>query len=267
MEQEEGEGQRQVGGYGQMGTAAHAQGFEEEKTRGKAAQGRAQGVQRVEQTHADGDLVGAVGGELAEHRQGGSHQGGRQQQDQEGEEGADDGQRHEREGELLVDRRVQGVEQVQGRGNRQGAQADAQFEQGVEFQLVAAGIDETAEQEAAQGQAGHEGAEHRADRVGGVAEDRHEHPGPGDLVDEAGRSGEEKQEVEQRNQEGDARGFHRSSFARVSSSRASCWRSAGSRKSSMRSRKTSRPRSTRMRRSAGDRRGMSRNWAANRSAT
>jgi len=83
-------------------------------------------------------------------------------------------------------------------GQHGAVEANADLEPAIRPDEISQPRRETSKDEAAERQAGHEGRQYRGDRIDRVPEDEPEHAEPDDLIDETGRTGEEKADPDQR---------------------------------------------------------------------
>ena len=150
-----------------------------------------EGVGRVEPADPLPGLAPPDDGEAAEHRQGRPHQGRRRQQQGEGQ--GEPGRREPRVPGNPGQGRAGPLQPGDAGRNQQGRGGYPYLEQAVYPQRIPPSVGEASEPEAAEGEAGHEGGQHRAHRPGADPEHHDQHARPDQLVHEGAGPGNEEQ--------------------------------------------------------------------------
>ena len=166
----------------------------------KGADNGAGGVDGVQQTDASADAILAGDRRLNHQRQGGAHQRGRHDQDDEGDNEANDCDRRQRIRQRWVNRDPGLRQCVEDDRRYESGNADQRFRnaEGRERPRDAGG--QAPGGEAANAETGHEAGEHGAGGIDGDAEHQREQPQPHHLVHERADARAEEQEQEQREQ-------------------------------------------------------------------
>jgi hypothetical protein len=163
---------------------------------GKRSRHGAQGVDPVEKREPVAQLSGAIGDGPRKHRKGPAHQ---RRGDDHRDGSEDDPERGQPKPVGLRDpceRSVgHGVDLEQPKEHER-ERSDPELEEAVQSQRARRRVDAPAEEQAAQRNPAHEHGQDDRDREVGAAEHDAERADPRDLVDEACRSGDEKEGVE-----------------------------------------------------------------------